>query len=303
MSARLSSPHLRKIEQQIELEAPVEVVWRALTEGNDLACWYPLEARVTPGRGGSVTISFGAGMEATERIEIWEPGKHLRTYAGPPGAPVPDSLPEFEKWLASNPDSMGPSILDFYLEARGGKTLLRLVHSGFLSGAAWEDEYYDALDKGWPFMLYGLRHYVRHHLGTPRIVAWPTRNVGVSPEVAWSRIMSPSGLLAEGSPASLRPGERYSIRAVTGDRFAGVVEAFQPGRFRATVENMNNAFFAVMIEKCGGPTAAGLWLSTFGVPQAEADAFRDRWMRVLESLFPEPPEEMSGPLAAPAGSQ
>jgi hypothetical protein len=34
--------------------------------------------------------------------------------------------------------------------------------------------------------------------------------------------------------------------------------------------------------------SASLWLSMFGAPQGEVDAFRDQWMVVLEKLFPEP---------------
>lgn len=38
----------------VEIEAPIERVWRALTEAAELERWFPLEARVEPGEGGSI---------------------------------------------------------------------------------------------------------------------------------------------------------------------------------------------------------------------------------------------------------
>jgi hypothetical protein len=35
--------------------------------------------------------------------------------------------------------------VDDHIEARGGATILRLVHSGFGKGADWDGEYYDAV--------------------------------------------------------------------------------------------------------------------------------------------------------------
>jgi uncharacterized protein YndB with AHSA1/START domain len=268
----------KQFQLEIELDAPLEAVWKAVSDGEELTRWYPLEARVTPGVGGSMTFSFGPGMEGTVSLHVWEPNRHLRAASWPAGSETP---------AAELPGSPFPSVLDFYLESRGGKTVLRLVHAGFLSGAAWEEEYLDSLEKGWPFMLANLRHYLRFHRGTPRIVGWANRGVAVAPEEAWRRLMSAEGLLREGSLDALRPGGRYHLRAATGDLMEGVVEAVAPPKFWATVENLNNAFFAVLIEKCGGPTQAGVWLSSFGVPRAEVEAFRERWSLLLEKLFPE----------------
>jgi uncharacterized protein YndB with AHSA1/START domain len=44
----------RRVEREIEINAVVEDVWKALTDANELARWFPLEARVTPGVGGKI---------------------------------------------------------------------------------------------------------------------------------------------------------------------------------------------------------------------------------------------------------
>ena len=58
-AAKAAPRRARAIEKEIELNAPVEAVWMALTDGKELARWFPLEARVTPGVGGEVFLSVG----------------------------------------------------------------------------------------------------------------------------------------------------------------------------------------------------------------------------------------------------
>ena len=67
------------LENEIEIDAPVEDVWAALTESDKLASWFPLEAKVTPGEGGEIWFSWGADFDGTAKITIWEPEKRLRT--------------------------------------------------------------------------------------------------------------------------------------------------------------------------------------------------------------------------------
>jgi uncharacterized protein YndB with AHSA1/START domain len=60
------------IENQIEIAAPVEAVWKALTQSEELKRWFPLEAQATPGEGGKITLSWGPGFEGTSQIEAWD---------------------------------------------------------------------------------------------------------------------------------------------------------------------------------------------------------------------------------------
>jgi hypothetical protein len=68
----------RNVESHIEINAPAEVVWKALADAEELTRWFPLQARVTPGLGGSVWISWGPPYEGEAKIEIWEPNRRLR---------------------------------------------------------------------------------------------------------------------------------------------------------------------------------------------------------------------------------
>ena len=68
----MSSPtEPRSIETQIEINAPIEAVWKALTDGEELANWFPLKARVTPGVGGSVWSYWAEDMQWESPIDAW----------------------------------------------------------------------------------------------------------------------------------------------------------------------------------------------------------------------------------------
>jgi uncharacterized protein YndB with AHSA1/START domain len=62
------------------------MVWRALTEAEELTRHFPLEARVTPGVGGSIWISWGGAWNGELRIEIWDPPSRLRLTEAPRAA-------------------------------------------------------------------------------------------------------------------------------------------------------------------------------------------------------------------------
>jgi uncharacterized protein YndB with AHSA1/START domain len=57
-SKTITPDQTRACEERITLDAPAEVVWRALTDAQELMRWFPLGAEVVPGAGGSVTMSW-----------------------------------------------------------------------------------------------------------------------------------------------------------------------------------------------------------------------------------------------------
>jgi uncharacterized protein YndB with AHSA1/START domain len=256
------------VEKEIEINAPPEAVWKALTNGEELARWFPLSARVKPGAGGSMFLSWGPECEGEARIDAWEPGKRLRAIERPPGA-------------AENQGT----IIEWTLEARGGKTIVRLVQSSFAGGADWDDEYYGSTEYGWGFMLVNLRHYLERHAGVPRQVAWPRQKVSVSREEAYARLVAPGGLFREGA-ARLTPGAEYAVHAGTGDTYTGRAEFVRPPRgFCFSVRELGEALVWLSIEGAPGKHEVQLWLSAYGLPQADVDAFGAKWAAVLGRIF------------------
>jgi uncharacterized protein YndB with AHSA1/START domain len=258
----------RRVKKEIEINARPEAIWKALTDADELARWFPLSARVKPGAGGSIHLSWGPGCEGEARIDAWEPGLRLRTVEGPPDAPEPKG-----------------TIIEWTIEKRGGKTLLRLVQSSFAGGTDWDDEYYGSTEYGWGFMLVNLRHYLERHAGTPRQVAWPRRTVQMTREEAFQRLVAPGGLFREGA-RGLSAGSEYMLEAATGENYEGTVEFVRPPRgFCVSVRQLNDALLWLTIEGAPGQHEVQLWLSAYNLPQTKVAAFEKDWWAVLDSIL------------------
>lgn len=271
MTDSKAAPATRSVEAAMEIAAPVDAVWKALTDAAELTRWFPFEARVEPGAGGSIWLGWGDIATWDSRIEVWEPNRHLRTAFTPKSAD-------------SSAANVGQAV-DYYLEARGGGTYLRLVHSGFGPEATWDEEY-DGVRRGWQYELRSLRHYLQVHRGTIRRVAWAAVTLEVPWEEAWQRLMSRNGIRREGEVEGLREGDRYSILIASGQALRGVVQVLNAGMdFAGTVENLNDGLFRVGVESAHQGLTAMLWLATYGLPQSRVDELQAGLAQVLHNLF------------------
>lgn len=178
---------------------------------------------------------------------------------------------------------MQPLTVDCHIETRGGKTVLRLVHSGFGATADWDDEY-DAVKRGWGFELIALRHYLSRHRGQTRVTAWPKAPVdGLADDEVWKRLLGPKGLGFNGH--RLEPGDRFNVRAATGDQLSGVILTKNPPReIGMALEQFNHALFRFDLIHLGPVRTATLWLEAWGVPESEVRAFGERWEKQLRAI-------------------
>ncbi len=282
----MTQPDSRMFEMTLEIDAQVDRVWKALTYAGELMRWFPLEARVRPGKGGSIWISWGPEFEAEQQIEIWEPNRRLGL--------------KMKRWFdhpAEMSDAFGPGpgaeepqrqiAIDYFLESRGGKTVLRLVHSGFGRDASWDDEF-ESISRGWAFELRGLRHYLERHAGRTRQAVWLRRKSAVSIGETWRRLWSGEGFLAGGRIDGLKEFDRYEIRTAEGETLGGIVQVNIPGKqFAGTIEEWNGAFFRTELDIRDGRAEVMVWLSAYDAPAAVVDAFRAGWTQRLAMLFPE----------------
>jgi uncharacterized protein YndB with AHSA1/START domain len=270
MSDKAGAADGRTIDVSIDIDASVEDVWKALVDADELSRWFPLSARVTPGEGGEIWMSWGAPWEGGARIEAWEPNHRLRTRG----------------FL-----EQGGAVVEYTLEARGGKTRLRLVHSGFERNTDWDDELFEGTRRGWNYELRSLRHYLERHRGETRVVAWPRVRVSQPAEAVWRRVLGPDGFAAEGSLEGLREGDGYRLRWPDGGGLQGLVLVNgAPHEFSGTVDGIRGGIMALRMQEVGGPEPgeheAGLWLAGYGLPQGDLDALAARARSTLERLFP-----------------
>ncbi|MBV8516245.1 MAG: SRPBCC domain-containing protein [Acidobacteria bacterium] len=254
------SDETKTLNLEIALDADAETVWRAVSEGEELKRWFPLDARVTPGVGGAVWCSFGGGMDWETPIEVWEPNHHLRTADPPPSGIA----------------------VDYFIEARGGETVLRIVQSGF-AAAGWDDELIETAQGGWRSFLATLRHYLRFHRGEPRTMAYVRHDaVPLSRPEAFQRMLTAFGFV----PAELREGGRFDVTAANGDRFTGVIDVLNPPmHLSGSFENHGNAFFMIEIEPGKERCRPAIWVSLYGEAGREAPALQARLRELVVSTF------------------
>lgn len=272
----------RTIETQVEIDAPVEAVWKALTDAQELTNWFPPEARVKPGVGGSIWVRWDEFAQFDSPITVWEPNKRIKLVycEAVTGKAVPPGGFEIPFQVA----------VDYYLQAKrgGGGTILRLVHSGFSGDAAWDTQY-DGTVRGWDFQLWGLKHYLERHRGTKREVVQARAALdGLSIEEAWKRLMSPRGLLARGTLERLRRGDRYAVTTAAGDRLEGRIDILRPRDLAATIENLNDGLLRVWVDAPSIISPQGiawLWISTFELPPASLRTLREHVASIFADLF------------------
>jgi uncharacterized protein YndB with AHSA1/START domain len=276
-ATKQSSAGTRSFETAIDIPAAVEDVWRALTEADELVRWFPHQARVKPGPGGSMAWAWGESWGGDMRIEIWEPGRRLRL--------VQEDAHPFDaegRPLAGDTAQPVRLALDIELESGRGQTRLRLVHSGFGHGAHWDEEL-DGISSGWQFELRSLRHYLTHHRGRDRQIGWAMITTDEPAAAAWERLFDAEGFPIEGQR---EVGSPYAVNLPTGDRLTGGVVLHLPEReFAGTVAELNQGLFRLCIHRAGGRTGVIVVLATYDGDRERVSRFQARAQDVLQDLF------------------
>jgi len=277
-------PTERIIETSFAIDAPAGDVWRALTDADWLTNWFPVVAKVTPGKGGSIWSAWDKNSQFTTPIAEWDENRRLKLIYVE--ATPPDQVEEARAKGMYLPFQVS---VDYLLEDRGGSTTLRLVHSGFSDEPVW-DAQYDGTVRGWQFELRGLKHFLEKHRGVSRHVVSARHDLtGVSLDEAWRLLFSAEGLCAEGGVDDCRPGDRYSLRTSAGDAMEGEVYIIRPPQdLCATVENLNHALLRIRIdEPCftAPKQEVHFFLSTFGLPDEQAAALKANAQSMLDALY------------------
>ncbi len=271
----------RQLEYELAIDAAVEDVWKALTDGRELTRWFPTEARVTPGEGGVIHMGWQDYVSGDQKILVWDPPRHLRTtWFDQPAEGGGDTVPI----IREDPASARRVVVDYFIETKEGRTVLRLVHSGFSARPEWDDEF-DSTRRGWRHELGSLKHYLETHRGRDRRLAWARRPVEGDRKEIFRRVMSPGGLPGKESIEGLGAGDRYRLSTPAGE-FAGVVLVNDPPDFAATVDNRGDSVLRVMVEACGGTQECHIWLGAWTLAEADLNAARGHFEEVMARLFP-----------------
>lgn len=241
----------RSAAGEVRVEAPVQRVWRALTDASELERWFPLEARVEPGVGGSVWMSWKNEFAGSSEIVKWEP-PHVLAYA----------------WAWA--EDLPPQVTEFVLEGDGGSTLLRVVTSGFPADASWDDMV-EGTRAGWSYELQSLKAYLERHDGEGRHVAYVRRRVPLPRAEVGRRLFGDEGLAARHAPAG-SPFDRES-----------------PLQFACVMDRPAGGLFRLSSEPSSGDAArvVTVFASGWGPVAQEVAALGEEWRDRLAEAFPE----------------
>jgi uncharacterized protein YndB with AHSA1/START domain len=256
----------RCFEMSIDIDALADTVWDALTKAEELIRWFPLEARVIPGEGGSMYWGWGDGWAGESKIAGWEPHRRLKLVETRQGFDA-DGKPLAE------PHQNRELVVEVTLESHAGSTRLRLVHSGFGHGANWDDEL-DGISTGWQCELRNLKHYVERFRGRDRVLAWAKGSSDLSPGEVWAKLFAPDGIILESASAAeigrgirLREGERYLLR-LGSHRFEGTVAVSIPDDFVGYIDDLHGSMVRVGTFRGGGRTGMMLWAVSYDAGDA-----------------------------------
>lgn len=247
----------RQIVKEVFIQAPPDVVWRALTEANELTRWFPVDARVRPGAGGSIWLSWGGGTEGEAPITAWEPNHRLQ-------------------WTETR--GAVKLAVDFHIEAKSGGTVVRLVNSGFGAGPDWDDEFH-MTDGGWAYFTQHLRWYLERHPGTARDLTTFRESVTLTRGEAFLRLTGPGGLSKDDRLAAASPASAYETTTAHGDRLSGEILASSPdtGQLGLTIRELGDAVLFLEMEPSPEGARAGFWLSTYGLASDVLSRTRERF--------------------------
>lgn len=145
-------PH--RIEFSVEVPGTPEQVWHALATSAGISSWF-LPTDVDERVGGAIVVHMGE-TDAPGTVTGWDPPRRF-AYEEPEWAA-----------LSGQPDApVTPLASEFLVEARsGGTCVVRVVSSAFGTGADWENEAIDDMERSWrPYFEQHLRLYLSRFAG------------------------------------------------------------------------------------------------------------------------------------------
>ena len=254
---------VRTLDLHVDVDAPLEEAWKAITTAPGLANWFAPIAEVSaPGPGATVKNGWSAEMMMTGTVDAWEPLKHVR-------------------WLDQS-GWMGPDTalaVDYYLTTENGKTRVRLVQSAFGESEGWDD-LFDGTEVGWTYFLYNLRVYLERHRGRTRRMISERLPVEMPRAKFWRHLVS--GLGAR----DVKPGDPVELGLADSGTVKAVAEVVIPNQaLGLRIPGLSDALLFMELEGKSDNFHVGYWFSVYDEEHArrsEAPA-RRAFQRIHET--------------------
>ncbi|HET7812147.1 MAG TPA: SRPBCC domain-containing protein [Steroidobacteraceae bacterium] len=142
----------RSFAHRVDVDVPVERVWRAFTDTRLLQRWTTPRATITPREKGRMHVMFGPGMELDAHIDVLVTPQRMRLILLP---------------VAGMPSSDAVIVEDFLFERARQSTVIRLLSSGVPAAPAWVT-YYLNKRRYWELGLARLKVFLEKGLDQER---------------------------------------------------------------------------------------------------------------------------------------
>ena len=235
---------MRSHETRVEIDAAIEDVWKALTDSEEAARWFAPKMEIDLKPGGDHVADWGPGLRWRSTVEVVEPLRHLRL------SEVRDEVFSAARERRKLPAAR--LVQDYYLETEQGRTVLRMVHSGFGSEESWDEEY-DGTRQGWKACFLRMKLMLERHRGEAAV------NFIVSKDMPGYTRASAMAKVRAAAPAGL------SIVFDGETEFAGIVPEW------------NHSVFNVSSQTVTGGCMVYVEFVLWGVEEAQAEAIRAEW--------------------------
>ena len=137
----MAMPKQFSVEQSYYFNAPVERVFRGLTDSRILVKWFLSKARVLPKRGGDYSFSWIGGYHMTGKVKRFEANRSI-SYSWS------DKLGNGE---------LAKTTVSFNLTKKGRGTLLKVRHTGFR-----DPEHFAECSSRWAYYLTNMKSVLDH---------------------------------------------------------------------------------------------------------------------------------------------
>lgn len=170
MSVKIDPSGRRSVQSQAIVPGTPEQVWQAIATGPGVSSWF-VPCQIDERVGGTITSSFGPGMESKATITSWNPPQSFAADGSEmsPGGPT----------MAT----------EWTVEAQsGGSCVVRVVHSWFAETDEWDGQF-ESTETGWAAFFKDLVLYLVHFAGQPSKTFQLMGFSSESQEATWSKLL------------------------------------------------------------------------------------------------------------------
>jgi uncharacterized protein YndB with AHSA1/START domain len=136
---------MTEIRHMLLVDAPVEIVYRAVTEQKGLAGWWTVQALAEPKVDTVADFKFGDRYRTAMRVAVLDPPRRVEW----------ECVAGDEEWVGTR--------VVFGLEPKGDQTLVRFLHGGWRQAT----DFFASCNYNWGYYLTSLKSYCETGHGTP----------------------------------------------------------------------------------------------------------------------------------------